>query len=123
MGDIEHEEAALMKADADIAEAERRIPEQMERAAELRRDGHDIGLAERTHQNLLETLKQWRAHRDPIRAELDRLRTGHRTGRWICVSWSARLAFSRSITTEVRGRPMGRRSPRVAFLGGSLLHW
>ena len=45
MGDIEHEEAALTKADADIAEGERRIPDQMERAAELRRDGHDIGLA------------------------------------------------------------------------------
>ena len=76
MGRIEKERAALDKAEAGIVAGERRVTEQMERIAQLEADGHDIGLAERTLRNLQDTLEQWRAHREAILAELDRLRGG-----------------------------------------------
>ena len=74
---IEQEQAALDKADADIAAGERSVAEQLERIAQLEADGHDTGLAERTLWNLQETVEQWREHRKAIFAELDRLRGGH----------------------------------------------
>ena len=73
---IEQEQAALDKAESYIVAGERRVTEQMERIAQLEADGHDIGLAERTLRNLQDTLEQWRAHREAILAELDRLRGG-----------------------------------------------
>jgi hypothetical protein len=74
MPDPALEREHLAKAERDIAEGERRITRQMLLIERMGREGHDTAEAEKLLLTLRETLAEWRAHREEILRELERLR-------------------------------------------------
>jgi len=73
MPDLEQERAALLKADQDIADGERRVTEQKLRIRQLIARGEDTTDALETLRLLRESLEIWREHRQSIVDTIARL--------------------------------------------------
>lgn len=67
MPDIAKEQADLEKAERDIRDGERRVAQQRQLIAALRRDGHNTAEAEQLLWSLQQSLTAWSEHRELIR--------------------------------------------------------
>jgi hypothetical protein len=74
--DREAEVQRLSEADQHIANAERAISEQVVQLESLRRDGHDMALAERTLRAFEDTLQTLREHRELIISTIEQIDKG-----------------------------------------------